>query len=277
MFPSGSSFSLPRFRGFRNGSGAGGEITVQGKSVPITSGASALATFDLTTTLIAGPTSDVVALWAAVPGAVPSASQPGFFQFACSTRIKVSVSFGGHLWPIDPADMNIGTVTQGSSQCLGAIYELQRGLDIINTDGQPNWVFGSAFMKNVFQPDPFSIGFAQLSSQALGGSTPVDGPSPTAPSSKSSVPLGPIVGGVVGGVVVVVALVIALCMCKRRWRRGALASHDSTSFASTGPVAQGDPQKFDQDGPPSPIMQYCTISFKSTVTRHTPPCIGVWI
>ncbi|KAJ7731979.1 aspartic peptidase domain-containing protein, partial [Mycena metata] len=149
------------------------EITVQGKSVPITSGASALATFDLTTTLIAGPTSDVIALWAAVQGAVPSASESGFFQFACSTIMKVSVSFGGHLWPIDPADMNIGTVTQGSSQCLGAIYELQRGLDIINTDGQPNWVFGSAFMKNVytvFQPDPFSIGFAQLSSQALGGS-----------------------------------------------------------------------------------------------------------
>jgi hypothetical protein len=34
---------------------------------------------------------------------------------ACTTIIKVSVSFGGHLWPIDPADMNIGTVTQGSS------------------------------------------------------------------------------------------------------------------------------------------------------------------
>ncbi|KAJ7864663.1 aspartyl protease [Mycena leptocephala] len=178
------------------------EITVQGKSVQITSGVSALATFDLTTTLIAGPTSDVIALWAAVPGAVRSASQPGFFQFACTTIIKVSVSFGGHMWPIDPEDMNIGTVTQGSSQCLGAIYELQPGLNIINTDGGANWVFGSAFMKNVysvFQPNPFSIGFAQLSSQTLGGSTGVDGPSSTAPSSKSksSVPLGPIVGGVV--------------------------------------------------------------------------------
>ncbi|KAJ7334040.1 aspartic peptidase domain-containing protein [Mycena albidolilacea] len=246
------------------------EVTVQGKSVQITSGASALATFDLTTTLIAGPSSDVIALWAAVPGAVRSASQPGFFQFACTTIIKISVSFGGHLWPIDPADMNIGTVTQGSSQCLGAIYELQPGFNIINTDGAANWVFGSAFMKNVytvFQPNPFSIGFAQLSSQALG-------PSPTAPSSKlkSSVPLGPIVGGAVGGVVLVVALVIVLCMCKRRSRRGALASHDSTSFASTRPVSQGDPQKFDQDEPPLPIVQYVSPVMPSpTLGRRIEP------
>jgi hypothetical protein len=65
---------------------------------------------------------------------------------ACSTKIKVSVSFGGHLWPVDPADMNIGTVTQGGSQCLGAIYELQPLFDTVNTDGQANWVFGSAFL-----------------------------------------------------------------------------------------------------------------------------------
>jgi cathepsin D len=68
------------------------EVTVQGKSVQITSGASALATFDLTTTLIAGPTSDVIAIWAAVPGAVRSASQPGFFQFGPSVLLTIFLS-----------------------------------------------------------------------------------------------------------------------------------------------------------------------------------------
>ncbi|KAJ7726107.1 hypothetical protein B0H16DRAFT_1471536 [Mycena metata] len=159
--------------------------------------------------------------------------------------------------------MNIGTVTQGGSQCLGAIYELQPLFDTVNTDGQANWVFGSAFMKNVytvFQPKPLSIGFAQLSSQALalGGETGVDGSSSTTPSSKSksSVPLGPIIGGVVGGVVAVAALVIALCMCKRRSKKDAVAPHNSPSPASPRPVSEGDPQKFGQDGPPSPIVPY---------------------
>lgn len=56
-------------------------VTVQGKSVPITTGASALSAIDTGTTLIGGPTDDVKAIWAAVPGAAAVTSNPGFFSF----------------------------------------------------------------------------------------------------------------------------------------------------------------------------------------------------
>lgn len=54
---------------------------MQGKSVSITTGASALSAIDTGTTLIGGPTDDVQAIWAAVPGSAPVASNPGFFSF----------------------------------------------------------------------------------------------------------------------------------------------------------------------------------------------------
>ncbi|KAJ7265767.1 aspartic peptidase A1, partial [Mycena rebaudengoi] len=139
------------------------EIIIQGKSVHITSGASALADFSLSGSLISGPVSDVAAMWAAFPAAVPSTTHPGYYQFPCSTTVSVSISFGGRLWPINPVDMNIGHVAAGSSQCLGAIIS---GSNTINTDGTANWIFGTAFMRNVytvFRPTPFSIGFAELS------------------------------------------------------------------------------------------------------------------
>jgi cathepsin D len=56
-------------------------ITVQGKSVPVTAGASALATFNTASGLIGGPTTDVSAIWAAVPGAIRSTTDAGFYEF----------------------------------------------------------------------------------------------------------------------------------------------------------------------------------------------------
>ncbi|KAJ7899661.1 aspartic peptidase domain-containing protein, partial [Mycena leptocephala] len=188
------------------------EIIIQGKSVQITSGASALAGFSLSGPSISGPASDVAAIWAAFPAAVPSTTHSGYYQFPCSTTVSVSISFGGRLWPINPVDMNLGLVAAGSSQCLGAIYTPNLGSNKINTDGRANWIFGTAFMRNVysvFQPNPFSIGFAKLSIPAQTGVFP-----PSGSASKRSVPRGAIVGGVVGGVVVVVLFVV--CNVRRR-------------------------------------------------------------
>jgi hypothetical protein len=57
-------------------------ITVQGRSVQITTGNAALAAFDTGTTLIGGPTADVNAFWAAVPGSARIVGQQqGFFSF----------------------------------------------------------------------------------------------------------------------------------------------------------------------------------------------------
>lgn len=55
-------------------------VTVQGNSVPITTGNSALAAIDTGTTLIGGPTNDVRAIWNAVGGTAIQGT-PGFFQF----------------------------------------------------------------------------------------------------------------------------------------------------------------------------------------------------
>ncbi|KAJ7895759.1 aspartic peptidase A1, partial [Mycena leptocephala] len=175
------------------------EIIMQGTSVQLTPGASALSAFSLKSSNISGPAPDVAAIWAAVPDAVPSATHPGYYQFPCSTTVNVSISFGGRLWPMNPADMNIGPLELDSSHCLGAIYTSS---NTTHTNGTANWIFGTAFMKNVysvFQPTPFSIGFAQLSNQSS--------------NSQSQSTRRLIVGCAVGGGILF--LLIVLCGNKR--------------------------------------------------------------
>jgi len=150
-------------------------VTVGGKSVQITSGDSAVSAIDTGTTLIGGPSNDVAAIWAAVPGSGPSQAQQGFFNFPCSTQVSVSLSFGGKSWAINPQDMNIGQESRGSTMCLGAIFDLSMGTNIESGSGNPNWVIGDTFLKNVysvFRASPPSVGFAQLSSLAGGSGAP---------------------------------------------------------------------------------------------------------
>jgi hypothetical protein len=55
---------------------------VNGKSVNIPGGASAVAAIDTGTSLIGAPTAAVEAIWGAVPGSVPlSGAQAGYFAF----------------------------------------------------------------------------------------------------------------------------------------------------------------------------------------------------
>lgn len=164
-------------------------ITVQGKSVSITTGSAALSAIDTGTTLIGGPTADVNTIWAAVPGSSPVANMQGFFSFPCSTQVTITLSFGGKAWPINSNDMNLGPIAQGSTQCLGGIFDLSQGSSIDSGSGNPNWVVGDTFLKNVysvFRSQPPSIGFAQLSDAAGGSGTP--GASTTNTGSSSGKP-----------------------------------------------------------------------------------------
>lgn len=56
-------------------------VTVNNSPVSVATGSSALSAIDTGTTLIGGPTNDVAKIWAAVPGAVISTSNAGFYTF----------------------------------------------------------------------------------------------------------------------------------------------------------------------------------------------------
>jgi len=163
-------------------------VTAQGKSVPISTGSAALAAIDTGTTLIGGPTADVQSIWNAVGGS-PISSMPGYYQFPCSTSINIAISFGGQTWPIDPKDMNFGPLDQQGLQCIGAIFDLSMGTNIVSGGGNPSWVIGDTFLKNVYsvyRSNPPSIGFAQLSAAAGGSGTPGAAPTGTTTSSGNT-------------------------------------------------------------------------------------------
>ncbi|KAF9474317.1 acid protease [Pholiota conissans] len=153
-------------------------VTINGKTVPISSDTTSAA-IDTGTSLIAGPTADVTAIWATVPGSGPSPSGQGFFNFPCKTSVEVSISFGGKSWPISTTDIIAGQEPGESSLCIGAIF----AVDVPANTANPSWIFGDTFLKNVysvFRATPPSVGFAQLSSLAGGTGT---GPASTSGSS----------------------------------------------------------------------------------------------
>ena len=83
------------------------------------------------------------------------------------------MSFGGKSWPINSKDMNLGRVSSGSSICAGGIFDLNAGSNIGEGGGNPTWVVGATFLKNVysvFRSQPAAIGFAELSTSAGGSS-----------------------------------------------------------------------------------------------------------
>ncbi|TEB37333.1 acid protease [Coprinellus micaceus] len=128
-------------------------VTVQGSPVSIAGGSSALSAIDTGTTLIGGPSDDVAR--------------------------------------ICPDDMNLGPVTSTGQQCAGAIFDLTMGSNIPVGSGNPGWIVGATFLKNVysvFRADPPSIGFAELSTQA-GGSGTAPGTSSTGTSRNAASPL----------------------------------------------------------------------------------------
>ena len=83
------------------------------------------------------------------------------------------MAFGGKAWPINSNDMNLGRVSTSSAICAGGIFDLNAGSNIGGGGGNPNWVVGATFLKNVysvFRSQPAAVGFAELS-DAAGGSS----------------------------------------------------------------------------------------------------------
>lgn len=156
-------------------------VTVQGQNVAVASGFSAVSVIDTGSNLIGGPSADVAAIYAAIPGS--QSIGDGLYSFrkplcpnfnfyrtlnadaneACTTNVSIALRFGSKWWPINPPDMNLGLVNSGSSDCVGGIFDLAAGSDIPVGPGYPGWVMGGTFLKNVysvFRAKPASIGFA---------------------------------------------------------------------------------------------------------------------
>lgn len=67
-------------------------------------------------------------------------------HLACSSTINTTLSFGGTAWPILASDMNLGPVTQGSSDCVGGVFDLSLGSNIPEDSMNPSWVVGDVFL-----------------------------------------------------------------------------------------------------------------------------------
>ncbi len=57
------------------------------------------------------------------------------FRTAYSPQLSIPISFGGPLWPISLADLNLGAVITG--RCFGAIFDITHGSNLTQGEGQP--------------------------------------------------------------------------------------------------------------------------------------------
>ncbi|KAM5531636.1 hypothetical protein V8D89_014688 [Ganoderma adspersum] len=176
--------------------------TVQGKSVSVPTGSAAASAIDTGTTLIGAPSAAVTAIFGAIDGAQPLSGQlEGFWAFPCDTEVNVALAFGGKAWPISNADMNLGRV-QGN-MCLGGIFDINLGSDVGSGGGNPVWVVGDTFLKNVytvFRANPPAVGFAQLSAAAGGTGATASATTMTATFSASATDPLPSVSGLTSGI-----------------------------------------------------------------------------
>lgn len=132
-------------------------VTVAGKNIL---SSTADVAIDTGTTLIGGPSDDIAAVYAQIPGSSRSTDSKGFWNYPCSTQVNVSLQFGGGTqWSISPADFEYGQPSHDT--CQGAFFESG------STD--PSWIIGDTFLKNVmsvYRFNPPSVGFAHLSAKA---------------------------------------------------------------------------------------------------------------
>ncbi|KIK69445.1 hypothetical protein GYMLUDRAFT_80676 [Collybiopsis luxurians FD-317 M1] len=180
-------------------------LAVQSNQVSLGT-SSQLAAIDTGTTLIGGRSEAVQEFYSFVPNSEPIVGHPGLYSFPCNTTINTTISFGGKDWQISPEDMNLGPVSSGSSDCLGGIFDLTLGSTISEEPGNPNWVVGDVFLKNVYTvlrgvsfSDASStpaIGFAELSSTAT---APPAGSNSSASSTPGSSATGSASSGTASG------------------------------------------------------------------------------
>lgn len=68
---------------------------------------------------------------------------PGFYTFPCNSNLgTINLTFGNTKYAVNPADFNLGPVSEGSSSCVAGII----GEDV----GEGLAIIGDEFMKVSF-------------------------------------------------------------------------------------------------------------------------------
>lgn len=101
------------------------------------------AILDTGTTLIVAPKADADAVHAAIAGS-RSDGQGGYY-IPCTTRQRLSLTFGGTEFTIDPRDLTFLPVNQDdlTGDCVSSISSGQVG-------EEHEWLVGATFLKNVY-------------------------------------------------------------------------------------------------------------------------------
>ncbi|KDN48846.1 acid protease, partial [Tilletiaria anomala UBC 951] len=119
-----------------------------------------IAAIDTGTTLIAVPMQIASSLYTSIEGAQPvSELGQGYYAYPCSSTIKLTFTFGGQHYSVNPLDFSAGAVDNAGSYCLGSVFGIDTG------NSAPPYIIGDAFLKNVFsvyRANPPSVGFASL-------------------------------------------------------------------------------------------------------------------
>ncbi|TFY78580.1 hypothetical protein EWM64_g5434 [Hericium alpestre] len=113
------------------------------------------AIIDSGTTLILGDNAEVLKFYENVPGSKPIHDQPGLWSVPCNAIPEMSLTFGGKELKVSASSFSIGSVSSGSSDCVGGVA----------SGSESFWIVGDVFMRNyytVFDVGQKRVGFADL-------------------------------------------------------------------------------------------------------------------
>jgi len=166
-----------------------GGITINGKT--LTPGGQ--AAIDTGTSLIGGPSAAMANLYAQIPGAQTGTGDlAGYYIYPCSTKVTVSLKFGGTDYSINASDFSRPVDTSGTT-CFGAFFPIDLNGNTVQ------WIVGDTFLKNVYsvyRNQPPAVGFATVieggngGGGGGGGGTTASNGSPTGTKSRSPTTTG---------------------------------------------------------------------------------------
>jgi len=158
-----------------------GGITINGKT--LTPGGQ--AAIDTGTSLIGGPSDAMANIYAQIPGAAPGTGDlAGYYVYPCSTKVTVSLKFGGTDYSINSVDFSRPADSSGTT-CLGSFFPIDLNGNTVQ------WIVGDSFLKNVYsvyRSQPPAVGFATVKEGGGGGgggSTTGSGGGPTSTKNTS--------------------------------------------------------------------------------------------